>query len=220
MNVAIIGCSFSDVNYNPNNWTELLAKKYPTINFWNYSKGGRGHLYQDMCLKHALFVEKFDYIIVQCTGRLRWQVPDTQVQQWEADVTPWDSFVVEKHHPNMYVMRQTEGVETIIVGDDRLEDNPRKPFRTAYNGLYYKQLEAFAKLYNLHYFSFPTLKYVKNNIAQSEDVFVWFENKLGEQEFIETCLDDTLHLNKKGNQILFEDYILCSNIKKVLDKLA
>ena len=57
-----------------------------------------------------------------------------------------DSFVVEKHHPNMYVMRQTEGVETIIVGDDRLEDNPK--FRTAYNGLYYKQLEEFAKIYN------------------------------------------------------------------------
>ena len=84
--VAIIGCSHSDPimmkdnsdEYHApirDNWVLQMAKIFPTIQFHNYSRGGHGHDYQDMCLKYCMINYNYDMIIVQLTGDQRGIVP-------------------------------------------------------------------------------------------------------------------------------------------------
>lgn len=219
MQVAIIGCSFSDSWYNPNNYTESLAKLYPKIKFFNYAKAGRGHLYMDMCLKHCLFVEKYDLILIQLTGRSRWQTPCGISESDDTDIRPWESYEQVPLRHNYTLMRPTEAVNTIIQNESP-KSKDKGPLRTSYSGLFYKQLDVLSKTYPIFYYSFPDLKFgVTNNIGQEYDVFSWFENRFGERIFIEKCLDDTDHLNLYGNKLLLEEYILSSKIKIALDNL-
>lgn len=224
--VAVIGCSFSDNNHQDNNWTQLLANTYPTINFYNYSRGGMGHLYQDMCLKHALYVEAYDYIIVQCTGSLRWHTP-AWLDQDVSDIDPSGTFLAQRHTSNLTVMRLVEATNQMIAGDLVVQDDDdyddsvkHRPWRSGYTGLYFRQLEALAEVHKLSYFSFPNFKFIKNNIGHYTDVWAWFELRMGETKFLETCVDDTLHLNDHGNKLLHDYYILESKIKLILEDLS
>ncbi len=228
-NVAIIGCSFSDSAYAPYTWAYKLAKKYPKIKFSNYSKGGMGHLYMDMCLKHALYVESYDYIIIQCTSAMRWHYPldNVSFDDGPADINPYESFT-RQTTDNYTRMAINERVQQLIVLEnptpaDRVEDETtfrKKPFRTSYHGLWLKQLDSISKVHNISYFSFPELKYTTNNIGQKYDVWDWFEKEYGPRKVVEEMLDDTNHLNEYGNNLLLENYILQSNIKDCLTLLS
>ena len=226
MRVAIIGCSFSDNNHQDNNWTQLLANTYPTIQFYNYSRGGMGHLYQDMCLKHAVYTEDYDYIIVQCTGSLRWHTP-AWIEDGPSDIHPSEVFFQQRKSDNLIVQRLREATHQMIAGDPRVQDNDdfddsvkHRPWRSGYTGLYFAQLESLAKSHPISYFSFPNFKFIENNIGQDEDVFTWFEDRLGHVEFAETCIDETWHLNDYGNRLLHDHYILESKIKDNLEDLS
>lgn len=225
--VAIIGCSFSDVAYAEYTWSFKLPKLYPNIRFYNYAKGGMGSLYQDMCLKHVLYVEHYDYIIVQCTSGLRWHVPETTsfVKGKAVDVNPYDAFHEQQIDDNQTRMLLNETVQQLITlenpSQDEEEDTTfkKKPFRTSYHGLYLKQLEAFSKIYPISYFSFPDLKFIENNIGQQYDVWSWLEHNYDPIDVDNNMLDDTNHLNDYGNDELLNKYILQSNVKDYLTSL-
>lgn len=76
--VAIIGCSHSDYRQGSTQamWAKTLSDRFTNLEFHNFSRGGYGHLYQDMMLKYVrFFQEPYDLYIVQLTGMVRWFVP-------------------------------------------------------------------------------------------------------------------------------------------------
>lgn len=224
MRVAIIGCSFSHLEFAQENWAYKLPKLYPSLDFYNYSMGGMGSLYQDMCLKHALYVDFFDYIIVQCTYGLRWHVPETvEFVKGEIDVIPSLAFTKQQVEANLYHMVLTEKVTKLVTlakaGPQKDTQFLKKPIRTSYHWLFVKQLEALSKHHAISYFSFPDLEFTKNNIGQKYDVWSWFDNNYSAID-IDNMMDDTNHLNEHGNDVLLHEYILKSKVKENLTYLC
>ena len=78
-NVAIIGCSHSELVMDTDRamWIVDLCKKFPRINFFNFSRAGLGNYYIDLMLKYVMYEDErhYDLVIVQMTSAHRWMFP-------------------------------------------------------------------------------------------------------------------------------------------------
>lgn len=78
-NVAIIGCSHSQLVVDEDKalWIVDLCKKFPKINFFNFSRAGLGNSYIDLILKYVMYEDErqYDLVIVQMSSAHRWMFP-------------------------------------------------------------------------------------------------------------------------------------------------
>lgn len=245
INVAIHGCSHSEyTEATQGYYIKLLAEKFPNINFWNFAEGGHGtlnQLYTWQFAKHFCPV-KFDHNIIQMTGWNRWQIPVNHTHMFNTFK------VLEQSSNLYQVVNMAPRLITVTVFNyddmsfkngyfaDRNIDKTDEPgFKLVSMASDYSLM--FLKMISLDndvsYFNYrPTFSKVNDdtnnsirklwdipwdNLGYDQIVENWFIEKYGWEGYAH-LLDDTLHLNKEGNTILFEEFIMKSNLgKKLLD---
>lgn len=230
--IAILGCSHSDLNSNDHiNWTTFLARKYPNILFDNYAASGHGHLYMDIALKHCLYENNYDSIIVQLTGSNRWSIPlqtDMTSHTWQK-CNYWNGGPDSLDNLNRIILPTPRanlagnGVHWDLFYDHRnisLWQNglviPKHkqsqyiPGELSSLAQYYTDL--FVKMLNntnrIKYFSVKN--YLGDNMGLNDSIIGILKNKYG-SDGVANRLDDTLHLNTQGYKDM-ADILLEHNI--------
>lgn len=219
--VAIIGCSHSDIHSNDHeNWTTFLARRYSNINFHNYASSGHGHVFHDLVLKHVMYEEEYDKIIVQLTGDNRWSIPLPH------DINLDDKWIIEQHGScgNMYKHRLKFARYNTTSFNSTCDQDLLQKLKTlkeynrgslSVNGFnlpeakewqYTPGVHTMAQYYSklfvksldrlpVVYFSFHND--MGNNIGLPGTITSIFGERWGELGLVER-LDDTLHCTNKG----------------------
>lgn len=204
MRVAIIGCSHTYTQRNNYyNWAMRLADKFPQHTFDNYAYFGHGHLWMDMVLKHILYECEYDYIIVQLTSNKRWHmaiecgtdytwhIEDTfgknnNLNQYYLETAHYvyDSFNTEIPDIHGWLHQNGNILPEKKYWQFKRGDNNLAKY---YSDLFVKQLD---NTPNLCYYNWVSLK--------NE-----FCNEYGEEYVLTQLMDETLHYNDRGHQLLF-----------------
>ena len=261
--VAIFGCSHSDWRgqyYNPivtdkshtskfveqtqGIWVKSMAKRFPDIKFYNFSKGGMGQLWNQMMYIYAdkMMDVDFDLYIFQFSGWNRWYLPI------ENKFTLFDLFREHEMLENLIrmeiksdfaILHMDSVTRKNLENSDITHSFPKGKIPENGNGngsnailqaatvLSYIHEESQRK--PIYYFNYNNVtkkttnqwmsKYniPFNNIGLENGVREWFIDTRGMDGYAKLT-DDSMHLTQEGNEIRFNEYIMNCNLgKKLLD---
>jgi len=224
MKVAILGCSHSDTMFVRDNWVEQLSRKYPDIQFDNYSIVGGGQLDIDCILKHFVkFKMQFDKVIVQFSGNNRWIIPSQGV--WRDFEDPYDRVelsnnlhcyrldVPRARSSRIFTKDELKGIAKgfwseghVHVDNFRVDDWAcRVGFGHYYSDLVHNTMAEIYP-YDFLYWTWRQLDFWANNLGHDICAHDWFL-KNHKKQYTEEWTDDTLHLTPEGNRVLLEEYL-------------
>lgn len=233
--IFILGDSHSYTEYNDENgfysWTWFINEYFKNLKIYNYSVPGGNNLLTDIILKKLLVEEKPSTVILNISGIRRFLVPVSQI-----DLT-WDI----KEIKDRYIDCKINGESYFRTANNRVRCGSSFHFKTykravhslvsnnmsnnclitTYNRLFANTINLYEnQIDNFLYWQFDQENdYASNNIGFDKSVIEFLEHKYGIKKVLKTYLDSTLHLNKEGARLVFEEYILTSKIGQILREI-
>lgn len=227
-------------------WIHHMSIDNPHVEFHNYAAQGHGPLYYDFILKYILSEfpdDYYDAVIIQYTVEGRWHFPlciENAPYVSSEEIT--DNYVVKRwvssrlvgtlHHNHVqHVNSETTRKHILMAGKALYSYKDDKKTDLMYEHAFMSTLN---KLYGPHFkniFYFDFLNgYIKElndqdhsnrtNIGVLDSFVNWARSVYGEEYLLMNILNDSMHCTSEGNQLLYHQYILNSNIGKYLKMVS
>lgn len=233
--IFILGDSHGCTEYNGTNgfysWTWFIDEHFENLEVYNYSVPGGNNFLTDLTLRKLLIDESPTTVILNISGLRRFIVPVAQTDlKWNVKKIKdkyinyeinTDSFF-KTHFSKVrcsnshYYYRYKDLLYSLV--SKNMSDNN---IIITYNRLFVNTLNLYKDhIENFLYWQFDNeIEYVKNNIEMDFTVIEFLERKYGIRKVLKKYLDSSLHLNKEGARVVFEEYILPSKIGKILREI-
>lgn len=227
--VLVVGCSHSDFHsLSEDNcefpWNWFIADRYPNIEVHNYALKGMSNFYSDMVLKKVIAENlQFDAVIVNLTEPSRFTLPlnYTNFISWNCNTITGNYFDYKLDAAYCRIFSDScstpkdKNVNQIFLNNIANYTKESKLI-LYYNNIFIKSLKLYENYFSNFFYwcAFPSVNNInnKNNINQKFSAIEFLNKTYGQRYTFKHFLEPGLHINKKGAEVLFDDYIMPSAI--------